>query len=84
MKKSYRLRPLLDRYLSRMKGSPYRIDERIPASYLFRLLITRALMKLRGACSGLQCRSIPFIGRGATIKARAGFSAGRNLSIGTH
>lgn len=72
----------LSKYISKIKGQEYHIDDRIPFAYLLRLSISRVMMKFRGWYSGIKYRGIPFIGSGVTIKARSKMSFGSGVTIG--
>lgn len=76
------LAKLLSKYISKLKGQEYQIDERIPSSYLLSLSTKRLTMKIRGLFSGIKSKSTPFIGKGVTIKARSKFSMGYGVSVG--
>jgi acetyltransferase-like isoleucine patch superfamily enzyme len=71
----------LSKYISKIKGEDYRVDHRIPNSYLLNLSISRILMKIRGWLSGLNSKGIPFIGRRVIIKAKSKISMGHGVSI---
>lgn len=78
------LAKVLSRYITKIKGQDYQIDGRIPGSYLFRLSMSRAWMKLRGWLAGLSCKGAPFIGSGVRIKAKSKISMGSGVSIGNN
>jgi acetyltransferase-like isoleucine patch superfamily enzyme len=78
------LRKAINNYVSKLKGNSYRIDERIPASYLYNLAFNSMLRKFRGLLSGLKSEKAPFIGKGVTVKASHNFISGRGLVIGNY
>jgi acetyltransferase-like isoleucine patch superfamily enzyme len=78
------IRNLMNKYISGLKGNEYQIDERIPQSYLLRLGLNSIIRKLRGLLSGIHYESVPFIGRGVTVKCSRKFFAGKGLVIGNY
>lgn len=78
------LSKIISKYISKIKGQPYKIDDRITDLYLFGLLTSRIMMKARGAFSFIRTPDIPFVGRAVTLKARSKINAGKALSIGNH
>jgi len=72
----------INKYISGLKGNSYKIDERIPNSYLLNLAFSSLLRKVRGFFSSVRYEKIPFIGKRVTIKAGHKFTAGRGLVIG--
>ena len=74
----------MNKYVARLKGNAYKIDERIPDSYLITLAINSFFRKLRGLFSGIHYESVPFIGKGVTVKARKKFFSGHGLIIGNY
>jgi acetyltransferase-like isoleucine patch superfamily enzyme len=74
----------LSKYISKMKGQDYQIDDRIPSAYLFNLSLSRIKMKIRGWLSGLHCKSTPFIGNGVKLKAKSKMYVGSGVSINNH
>jgi acetyltransferase-like isoleucine patch superfamily enzyme len=71
----------LSRYIQKVKGHNYQIDDRIPASYLFLLIASRLIMKLRGFFSGVKKAGTPFIGNSVTIKVKSRIVIGRGVTI---
>ncbi len=67
--------------VSRWKGQPYTVDERVPTGYLLRLLLGRSLMLCRGFFSGIRHRGLLFISYRATIKAHSKIKVGSTVSI---
>lgn len=78
------LSKIISKYISKIKGQSYKIDDRITGLYLFGLLTSRIMMKVRGAFSFIRTPDIPFVGRAVTLKARSKIKAGKALSIGNH
>jgi len=75
------MRKLLNKILSRSKGSPFEIDSSIPLSYLFYLTLCRGIMLWRGFFSRIKNGGLFFIGSGVTIKARSKITVGRLVTI---
>jgi acetyltransferase-like isoleucine patch superfamily enzyme len=76
------LAKLLGRYISQAKGQKYEIDNRIPDDYLFKLVVERIFMKIRGITRGLRYKTVPYIGRRVTLRAKSKISFGSGNSIG--
>jgi acetyltransferase-like isoleucine patch superfamily enzyme len=72
---------LLNKILSRLKGFSYKVDSRVPLSYLFSLLFSRAIMFLRGFFSRVKNDGMFFIGKRVTVKARSMMKIGRLVTI---
>jgi len=72
---------MLNKILSRSKGTAFEIDSRIPSSYLFCLVLSRTMMLCRGFFSPIKNGGLFFIGRGVTIKARSKIIVGRLVTI---
>ncbi len=75
------LNKTVNRIISRWKGQAYQVDQRVPAGYLLRLVLTRTLMLCRGSLSGIRHRGILFLSWRATVKARSRIRVGRTVSI---
>ena len=75
------MRKQLDTIISRLKGRDYRLDERIPSSYLLRLALSRAMMRMRGMLSGIKNEGSLFIGKRVTLKARALMRVGKGVTV---
>lgn len=73
---------IINNYVSKLKGNNYRIDPRIPQSYLLRLVVNRFFMKLRGCISLVHYAGAPFIGKAVTLKARSSIRVGKGVTIG--
>lgn len=73
---------LLNLIATRVKGVDYRVDDRIGIGYLVGLARERAAMKARGLVRFP--RSLPFVGRGVTIKSRRSLSLGGGVTFGHH
>ncbi len=78
------LRKILNNYASRIKGESYRMDERIPAGYIARVVFSRLFMKLRGRIAFIRRRYYPFLGRAVTIRCRDLISFGQKVFIADH
>lgn len=72
---------VLNRILTRLKGSSYVIDPHIPVGYLVRLSFQRMVMLLRGKMSFIQHSGLFFIGKNTTIRAKKLISVGSGVSI---
>jgi acetyltransferase-like isoleucine patch superfamily enzyme len=75
------MRKLLNKTISKLKGTAYEIDSRVPSAYLFSLAWTRMIMRLRGLFSGIKNDGMLFIGKNVTLKARAAIRMGRVVTI---
>jgi acetyltransferase-like isoleucine patch superfamily enzyme len=71
----------LNKMISKWKGHPYQIDDRVPLYYLLLLVISRILMLLNGYLSGISNKGLLFLSAKATIKARSKLKVGRSVSI---
>ena len=67
---------------SRIKGTPYRVDRNVSLSVLASLAIRRALLAFRGFVRLRTFDRVTFIGRGVSIRGRAGFCVGRGVTLG--
>ena len=76
------MRAFINRTISKIKGSDYALDKRIPTAYLLRLMLERAVMRLRGACSFISNDGLLFIGSGVIIRSRKNISLGKAVTIG--
>jgi acetyltransferase-like isoleucine patch superfamily enzyme len=70
---------VLSRYVSRLKGSDYQVDRRIPPGYLAKAVFERGAMKMRGALRLRHGR--PFVGRHVTLKARSSLHVGPGVTF---
>jgi acetyltransferase-like isoleucine patch superfamily enzyme len=75
------LRRKLNKLVAGWKGNSYTIDERVPAGYLLRLVISRALMLLRGYVSGIKNGGLLFFSWKAKVKMRSMMRVGRSVTI---
>lgn len=75
------LKNKIDRLISKWKGQPYTIDERIPVPYLIRIALTRSFMIIRGFFSGIRNSGHFFISSQTTIRSRSRFKVGKTVSI---
>lgn len=75
------LRKKLNKLIAGWKGNSYAIDERVPAGYLLRLVISRTGMLLRGYISGIRHKGLLFFSWGAKVKMRSMLRAGRSVTI---
>lgn len=78
------LRKALNKWISRIKKSPYEIDPRVPSGYLLRMVVVRVIMKIRGFCIFWASSNRPFVGYGVSIRCRSKISLGSSVSIDDH
>lgn len=71
----------VSRVVSRVKGEPYTVDDRIGPAYLGSVLLERGLMRVR-AVARLPGASFAFVGRGAKLRSRRSIHVGRGVSFG--
>lgn len=71
----------LNKMISRWKGHNYKLDAEIPAAYLLRLLLLRAMMLCRGKISGIKNKGLLFFSWRATVKCRSKLIVGRAVTI---
>lgn len=67
--------------ISNWKGFDYKIDQKVPTSYLLLLVLNRSLMLVYGKISGVKNKGLFFLSTKTVIKARSSFSVGRTVSI---
>jgi len=72
---------LLNKIITKLKGSNYSLDTNISSGYLFGLLFNRVLMLIRGKLSFINNNGILFIGKNVTLKAKSRMSFGRGVTI---
>jgi acetyltransferase-like isoleucine patch superfamily enzyme len=75
------LRKKLNSLIAGWKGNNYTIDERVPAGYLVRLVLTRVSMLLRGYVSGIKNGGLLFFSWKAKILVRRMLRVGRSVTI---
>jgi acetyltransferase-like isoleucine patch superfamily enzyme len=75
---------VLSRYAGRIKGSEFRIDERISPTYLAGVVGERGLMKLRGLIRFPKPGNRPFVGSHVTLRSRNNLTIGRGVTFGHH
>jgi acetyltransferase-like isoleucine patch superfamily enzyme len=71
----------VNRISEKIRGQGYKIDPKIPISYLIRLLIERMVMLIRGKISFVENNGLLFIGSNVNIKAKALIKFGKGVSI---
>lgn len=71
----------LNKILSKWKGHDYKIDHRVPLSYMLLLVFSRMMMLVCGYLSGIDNKGLLFLSGRAVIKARSKFSVGRSVTI---
>jgi len=72
----------LSQVASRIKGSDYRIDERIPDSYLAGVGIERLAMRARGIAMFPGRSARPYVGRRVRIRCRSRLTVGTGTTFG--
>jgi acetyltransferase-like isoleucine patch superfamily enzyme len=77
-------RKLLNTYISRMKGESYAIDERISPGYMFKVVVSRIIMKIRGRLLFIRRPHGPFIGFSVSLRRRGLITFGHKVSIADH
>ena len=75
------IKKLLNQWITKRKGHDYRIDERIPAGYLFGLVTRRIFMLVRGFFSGIKNDGTFFLSAKAVIRARSKMKLGHSVTI---
>ena len=75
---------MLNSYISKIKGDDYKIDDKVPTSYLIGLILSRIFMKLRGLLSGIRHGGSIFIGARVIIKSKRQLQVGKGVSIGNN
>ena len=75
------MKKLFRSIVQKFKGKDYKLDERIPATYLLGMIISRMIMAARGGISRVQHKGFLFIAGHVTIKARSKIKAGKTVSI---
>lgn len=73
---------LANRIATRIKGTQYQIDNRIPANYLRSILAERAATRIRGAVRFARFSSSVFVARGARFRAKNLIVAGNGVTFG--
>lgn len=63
------MRTIVNKIVTKIKGSSYQIDPSIPTTYLLQLIITRIIMAIRGSLLRLNKDGIIFIAGHTTINA---------------
>jgi acetyltransferase-like isoleucine patch superfamily enzyme len=71
----------ISKIISGWKGYNYRIDSRIPASYLLIMILNRSSMLLRGVSSRVKHRGLFFLSWRAVISSARLFKIGRGVTI---
>ena len=72
----------LSRYISKIKGSDFRLDERIGVGYLAGVVRERVFMKLRGLLRFPVRSNRPFVGAGASIRSKNNLQFGTGVTFG--
>lgn len=75
---------VLNRYVSRVKKSDFRLDERIGAGYLLTVVRERVLMKLRGLLRFPARSTRPFIGSGVVMRSKKDLAFGSGVTFAHH
>jgi acetyltransferase-like isoleucine patch superfamily enzyme len=72
---------ILNKIISRLKGSDYALNPAIPGSYLISLLLKRLFMLIRGKFSLINNTGMLFIGNGVVLKARSKMRFGSGITL---
>lgn len=75
------MRTIVNKIVTKIKGSSYQIDPSIPTTYLLQLIITRIIMAIRGSLLRLNKDGIIFIAGHTTIKCKSKIRIGKGSSI---
>jgi carbonic anhydrase/acetyltransferase-like protein (isoleucine patch superfamily) len=75
------LRKKLNKLITGWKGSGYVIDEKVPGTYLLRLVQERMFMLLRGYVSGIKNEGLLFFSWKAKVRMRSMMRVGRSVTI---
>ena len=72
---------ILNRFIANLKGYEYKIDQRIPATYLFHYCLWRLTMLLNGALSNIPNRGQFFLSPSAKVRMKTKIKLGRAVTI---
>jgi acetyltransferase-like isoleucine patch superfamily enzyme len=72
---------LLNKFITKWKGSAYKLDKNIPLNYLIVVSFQRVLMLLRGKLSGIKNKGLFFFSWNATVKCRSRITIGKLVTI---
>lgn len=75
---------VLERIVGRLKGSPYRIDRKIPPSTIFSIFSRRLFSIIRSLRHGYSVRSNIFIGKDVHLHGRKLLTLSSGTTIGDH
>lgn len=75
------IRKILNTTISKLKGTNYTLDERIPTGYLLSLLWTRLTMAFRGLLVPCRKKGVLFVGPRVKIKAASLIKLGKGVTI---
>jgi acetyltransferase-like isoleucine patch superfamily enzyme len=75
------MRGLLTRFITKIKGESFALDEGIPEIYLRRLALSRLIMLIRGTLTPLSCTGYFFRGKNTVINCKSRIKFGRNVTI---
>lgn len=73
---------LISQLISRLRGHPYQIDERIPISYLIGILFMRFCMVVRGIWHFPLRGKLIFVGKGSQLRCTSKISFGAGVTLG--
>jgi acetyltransferase-like isoleucine patch superfamily enzyme len=72
----------LSRRISRIKGTDYRIDDRIGPAYLTGVVVERVAMRVRGVLRFPLRRPRPYVGAGVTLRSTRHLRLGAGVTLG--
>ena len=72
---------IINQFISKIKGKDYKLDSRIPFSYVVLLILRRCFMYIRGNIAFIENKGLLFIGKGVTLRGRNLIKFGRGISI---
>lgn len=69
------------KFATRIKGSDYVLDSRIPSSYVVNTVLGRIIMRLRGHAKFLRLTNAPFVARHVVVKNKNNLELGRSVTF---
>lgn len=75
---------IINKLLSKRKGSSYELDRQIPSLYLANMLFSRFLMIIRGKFSFIDNGGMLFLAKGVRIKCKSKLKVGYFVSLGNN
>lgn len=75
------LHDIINRFLGKLRGSGYKIDPKIPISYLIGTIMGRMMMLIRGKLSFIKTGGMLFVGNRVRIKGKGLIQFGKGVTI---